>query len=126
MCHLSSGALFTDNSYRNNGIKPDTSLKDKGRGAITGVKVDDYTFKVPSLRNIEMTYPYMHDGRFRNLQQVMDHYASPEKYAANVSKEMYEIGNLSEQGKKDIIAFLHTLTDKSFIYDRRFVDPSVK
>jgi len=123
-CH--EEPLFTDNTYRNNGINPDTSLKDKGRGAITGAAFDNYKFKVPSLRNVEMTYPYMHDGRFRNLQQVMDHYGRPEKYAANAAKEMYEIGKLSDQDKKDIIAFLRTLSDKSFIYDRRFVDPSVR
>jgi len=123
-CHKEP--LFTDNSYRNNGLKPDTSLKDKGRGAITGSESENYAFKVPSLRNVEMTYPYMHDGRFRNLSQVLDHYGSAEKYGANVSKEMYEIGPLSDQGKKDIIAFLRTLSDKTFIYDRRFVDPSVK
>ncbi len=123
-CHKEP--LFTDNSYRNNGIKPDSSLKDKGRGAITGLESDDYKFKVPGLRNVEITYPYMHDGRFRNLTQVMDHYASPERFSGSVSKEMYGIGKLTAQDKKDIIAFLRTLTDKSFIYDRRFVDPSVK
>ena len=123
-CHKEP--LFTDNSYRNNGIKPDTSLKDKGRSVITGAEADNYKFKVPSLRNVEMTYPYMHDGRFRNLSQVLDHYARPEKYAGTVSAEMYRISSLSEGDKNDIIAFLRTLSDKTFIYDRRFVDPSVK
>jgi len=123
-CHQEP--LFTDNSYKNNGLKPDSSLKDKGRGVITGIESDNYKFKVPSLRNIEMTYPYMHDGRFRNLYQVLEHYANSEKYSGNVSEEMYAIGKLSDQDKTDIIAFLRTLTDKSFIYDRRFVDPSIK
>ena len=122
-CHAEP--LFTDNSYRNNGLKPDTALKDKGRGAITGVEFDDYKFRVPSLRNIERSYPYMHDGRFRNLKDVLNHYGSAENFAPNMAKEMYEIGTLSEQDKKDIIAFLMTLTDKTFLYDRRFVDPTM-
>jgi cytochrome c peroxidase len=123
-CH--EEPLFTDNRYRNNGLRPDTSLKDKGRGAITGIESDDYKFRVPSLRNIERSYPYMHDGRFRNLKDVLDHYGSPENFAPNTAKEMYEIGRLSEQDKKDLIAFLLTLTDKTFLYDRRFVDPFVQ
>ena len=123
-CHREP--LFTDNSYRNNGLKPDTALKDKGRGAITGIESDNYKFKVPSLRNVERSYPYMHDGRFRDLKKVLDHYADPSNFAPNTAKEMYEIGKLSEQDKKDIIAFLLTLTDKTFIYDRRFIDPFIQ
>jgi cytochrome c peroxidase len=68
----------------------------------------------------------MHDGRFRKLRDVMEHYAAPEKFAPNAAKEMYEIGKLTDQDKKDIIAFLLTLTDKTFLYDRRFADPFVK
>jgi len=120
-CHAEP--LFTDNSYRNNGIKPDSSLKDKGRGNITGLEFDDYKFKVPSLRNVERSYPYMHDGRFRNLKSVLDHYGDPANFAPNTAKEIYEIGRLSDQDKKDIIAFLLTLTDKTFLYDKRFIDP---
>jgi cytochrome c peroxidase len=123
-CH--EEPLFTDNSYRNNGLKPDSSLMDKGRSAITGDQFDEYKFLVPSLRNIEMTYPYMHDGRFRKLKNVIDHYASPQNFTPGAAKEMYEIGNLTEQDKKNLLAFLLTLTDKSFIYDRRFVDPFVQ
>lgn len=120
-CH--EEPLFTDNSYRNNGLKPDPLLNDKGRGAITGLEFDEYKFKVPSLRNIERSYPYMHDGRFRKLKDVLDHYSSPGNFAPNTAREMYEIGKLSEPDKKDIIAFLLTLTDNTFLYDRRFIDP---
>jgi len=120
-CHAEP--LFTDNTYRNNGIKPDSSLDDKGRGNITGRQFDDYKFKVPSLRNVERSYPYMHDGRFRNLKDVLNYYGDPSNFAPNTAKEMYEIGKLSEQDKKDLIAFLLTLTDKTFLYDRRFADP---
>ena len=93
---------------------------------VTSKEFDDYKFKVPSLRNIERTYPYMHDGRFRKLTEVIDHYAKPENFSPNTAKEMYEIGKLSEQDKKDLLAFLLTLTDKTFLYDRRFVDPNVQ
>jgi len=123
-CHQEP--LFTDNSYRNNGLKPDTSLQDKGRGAITGLKSDDYKFKVPSVRNTERNYPYMHDGRFRNLKGVLNYYGNPENFAPNSAKEIYKIGKLSDQDKKDIIAFLLTLTDQTFLYDRRFVDPFIQ
>jgi cytochrome c peroxidase len=122
-CH--EEPLFSDNQYRNNGLKPDTALRDKGRGAITGEQIDEYKFLVPGLRNVEMTYPYMHDGRFRKLKNVLDYYGTPQNFAPNAAKEMYEIGPLSEQDKKDIIAFLLTLTDKTFLYDRRFVDPNM-
>ncbi len=122
-CHREP--LFTDNSYRNNGILPDTSLRDTGRGAITGEAKDNNSFKVPGLRNIEMTYPYMHDGRFRNLKLVLDHYSKGVYYKGydvnlNLSK------GLTEKEKTEIISFLKTLTDKEFLYDRRFADPNMK
>ena len=123
-CHKEP--LFTDNSYRNNGLQPDTALKDKGRSAITGKDNDDYSFKVPSLRNIDMTYPYMHDGRYRKLRNVLDHYGNSAGYCSKADKDVYKIGALTEQDKKDLLAFLATLSDKTFIYDRRFVDPFMK
>lgn len=121
-CH--SGELFTDNSYRNNGLKPDTALKDLGRSVITGMADDNYKYKVPSLRNIEMTYPYMHDGRFRNLNQVLDHYASGNYFTDNYDQSLKKTEGLNAEEKLDIIAFLKTLTDKTFLYDRRFADPN--
>ena len=120
-CHAEP--LFTDNSYKNNGLKPDTSLNDKGRGAITGIEKDDYTFLVPGIRNIERSYPYMHDGRFRNLKQVLDFYGAPENFGEHAAVEIKKIGKLTVDDKNNLIAFLLTLTDKSFLYDRRFVDP---
>jgi cytochrome c peroxidase len=120
-CHKEP--LFTNNTYKNNGLKPDTTLDDKGRGAITGIEKDDYTFKVPGLRNIERTYPYMHDGRLRNLKDVLDFYGAPENYALRPAIEMKRIGKLTDDNKKSLLAFLLTLTDKTFLYDRRFIDP---
>lgn len=121
-CHKEP--LFTDNSYRNNGIPPDTSLKDIGRGKITGLEKDRYTFKVPGLRNIELTYPYMHDGRFRKLSDVLNHYSNSSAYFEKADPSLQKIGNLSPLEKKDLLSFLLTLTDKQFLYDRRFADPN--
>ncbi len=123
-CH--SGALLTDNSYRNNGLKADTALRDRGRAIITGKDEDNNKFKVPTLRNIEMTYPYMHDGRFRNLQQVINHYADPKNFDKGYDLSLNKIGILTEKEKGELIAFLKTLTDKTFLYDRRFADPGMK
>jgi len=122
-CHKEP--LFTDNSYRNNGIAYDSTFKDSGRIKITGDKKDFMKFRVPSLRNVEMTYPYMHDGRFRNLKQVLDHYTQTYTQASGVDLILVNGISLTEQDKTDIIAFLKTLTDKTFLYDRRFADPNM-
>jgi len=122
-CHKEP--LFTDNSFRNIGIKPDTNFKDYGRQNVTGISSDYMKFKVPSLRNVELTYPYMHDGRFRNLQQVMNHYAKGDFYTDNVDSSIFRSVGLKEWEKSDIISFLKILTDKTFTYDRRFADPNI-
>lgn len=123
-CHKEP--LFTDNSYRNIGLKPDSALKDSGRAAITGKAEDYMRFKVPSLRNVERTYPYMHDGRFRNLNEVMKHYAEGKFYTDNFDQSIQRVVGLTEQEQSDLIAFLKTLTDNTFLMDRRFADPSMR
>ncbi|HTB32055.1 MAG TPA: cytochrome c peroxidase [Bacteroidia bacterium] len=122
-CHKEP--LFTDNTFRNTGLPMDTNLKDSGVASSNGDMKDFMKFKVPTLRNIEMTYPYMHDGRFRTLKQVMDHYTkkfSPESHADPILIKGIQ---LTELDKADIIAFLKTLTDQTFLHDRRFADPSM-
>jgi cytochrome c peroxidase len=123
-CHKEP--LFTDNSYRNNDLQPDISLNDKGRAKISGIEKDDYKFKVPGLRNIELTFPYMHDGRFKKLKDVMNHYSESGNKNLKADEKVKEIGTLSDKEKKDIIAFLLTLTDRDFLSDRRFADPDFK
>ena len=123
-CHREP--LFTDETYKSSGLYPDTSLSDKGRFIITGRPADEYTYKVPSLRNIVRTYPYMHDGRFRTLEQVLVHYAKGDFYMVNASPELLATRNLSDLEKKEIIAFLKTLTDDEFLHDRRFADPTYR
>ena len=110
----------------NNGLPPDTAIDDQGRGKITGRPEDNYRFKVPSLRNAERTYPYMHDGRFKTLKDVLHYYADPSGFRGDVSAEIHGIGVLSQQQQDDIYAFLLTLTDKEFIYDKRFIDPFIQ
>ena len=123
-CHTEP--LFTDNTFKNNGLIPDSSLNDIGRGLITGKKEDYYSYKVPSLRNIERTYPYMHDGRFKKLKDVLNYYGSKENHTTNQHPEMNKIGELSFEEKQNIILFLQTLTDKEFLTDRRFANPNFK
>ncbi len=119
-CH--SEPLLTNGHFRNNGL--DTHFdKDAGRAKITMLPQDSGLFKVPSLRNIALTYPYMHDGRFQKLEQVLDHYASGIK-ASSTLDPLLPAGGLSfsVQEKSDIIAFLETLTDFKFISDKRFAE----
>lgn len=120
-CH--TAPLFTSNGFADNGIRPDSGLNDIGRGKITGKKQDDYLFKVPSLRNVEVTYPYMHDGRFSKLMHVLNHYRDVDETHKTKDIKLAAIGDLSDSDKVELIAFLRTLTDRTFLYDRRFMMP---
>lgn len=123
-CHTEP--LFTNHSYKSNGLIPDSTLHDIGRGKVTGKQEDNYLYKVPTLRNIEMTYPYMHDGRYRRLKDVLNFYGSPESHSATTDPMVTKVGTLSFEEKRDLILFLLTLTDKQFLYDRRFADPNLE
>ena len=117
-CHIDP--LFTTLEYLNNGLDRVETLEefeDLGRGAVLKNKYYNGTFKVPSLRNIALTAPYMHDGRFETLEEVIEHYNSGGHYAVNVSPNVRKL-NLNEQNKKDLIAFLYTLTDYSLLKDK--------
>jgi cytochrome c peroxidase len=119
-CHTEP--LFTDLSYRNNGLE-ETSI-DIGRDSLTHQPADRGKFRVPSLRNIEITGPYMHDGRFYSLKDVLQHYNSGIKKHANLDKAFMLNGKagiaMLPVEQTQIIAFLKTLTDVNFINDRRF------
>ena len=123
-CH--SGTLFTDQSYRNNGLSVDTLYNDIGRKRVTGFEEDIYKFKVPTLRNIELTFPYMHDGRLKTLKDVLDHYTdgivdSPTLDPAFKNPDTETVGlSITEEEKEQIIAFLETLTDDDYLNDERF------
>lgn len=115
--HCHGGALFTDLEFFNNGLDHAVSLgdlKDLGIGGVNSRYYDRGKFKTPTLRNIALTAPYMHDGRFKNLMEVLDHYNKGGKYSENASPNVRPL-NLSDEDKKALIAFLHTLTDERFL-----------
>lgn len=106
-CH--SGSLQTNYTYRNNGL--DSEFTDLGRGRITQ-DVNDYgKFKVPSLRNVLLTYPYMHDGRFLTIREVLDHYDTGIQQSSTLDPLLTNGIPMTEEEKDALIAFLETLTD---------------
>lgn len=127
-CH--GGTLFSLRTFHNNGL--DATFSDNGLGDVTGEDRDNGKFKAPTMRNIALTAPYMHDGRFATLEQVLDHYNDHLNYdSPNLDPLIIEASNepngktlmLTEEEKRKIILFLHTLTDSTFIADERFSDP---
>ena len=121
-CHTEP--LMSDFSYRNNGLSINASLQDSGRARITGNLNDLYKFKVPTLRNVLQSGPYMHDGRFTSLKQVLDHYDTGINSSSTLDPLLSSGIPLTEQEKLDIIEFLSTLSDYDFLYDPRFKDPN--
>lgn len=117
-CHQEP--LFTNGKYENNGLVLDPSLNDMGRMNVTNDTSDAQKFKVPTLRNIEFTYPYMHDGRFKRLSQVLKHYTSGINPSPTLAKNLAQPIALTSNEKVDLTAFLLTLSDKSFVFDKRF------
>ncbi|MDB5285007.1 MAG: cytochrome-c peroxidase [Bacteroidota bacterium] len=134
-CHASSGGstlLFTDNLFRNNGLDSAVNVsdfKDAGRGAITGSSSDYGKFKDPSLRNIALTGPYMHDGRYTTLQQVINFYSDSTKLSPTIDNTMLLPNHangglhLSTVQKQALVDFLYTLTDTSFIHNPGLQNP---
>jgi cytochrome c peroxidase len=121
-CHATD--LFTDRSYRNNGLSAN-AINDQGRYTITLQESDRLKFRVPSLRNIERTFPYMHDGRFLTLEQVLKHYANGgvtnTPTLDPLLKQNDKLGiALTTTQQTQIIAFLKTLTDNTFLTNRAF------
>ena len=120
-CH--SEPLFTDHSFRNNGISI-SNTDDLGRYLITQNDTDKYKFKVPSLRNIEYTAPYMHDGRFFTIDAVLDHYTTQVQHTPNLDPIFQSNGftgiALTVTERRVISAFLNTLNDRTFLFDKRF------
>ncbi len=120
-CHKEP--LLTNNEFRNNGLLIDSDLKDFGRMKITQNSKDSLLFKVPTLRNIEFTYPYMHDGRFKTLTEVVKHYNSGINKSKTLSKELQQPMNLSDNKRTELVAFLKTLTDKTFLFNTKYAYP---
>jgi cytochrome c peroxidase len=117
-CHTEP--LFTNGSFKNNGLKSSSILNDYGRMRVTQNKKDSFLFKVPTLRNLSYTYPYMHDGRFTKLSEVLQHYTSNVDQNSNISKELQKPILLTSNEKVDLISFLLTLNDRSFVFNPNY------
>jgi cytochrome c peroxidase len=121
-CHATD--LFTDNSFRNNGLSVNPLVNDVGRYRLTQLPQDYYKFKVPSLRNVAVTAPYMHDGRFGTLDAVLNHYSNGITNSITLDPTLNQYGvlgiPLTITEKAQIISFLNTLTDNQYITDSRF------
>ena len=128
-CHASDFTGLVE-TVANNGL--DIEYEDKGLGERTRLEFDNGRFKVPFLRNIALTGPYMHDGRFDTLEEVIDHYSEGIQDHPNLDIRLREgfnneasptRMNCSEEEKAALIAFLHTVTDDKFVQDERYADP---
>ncbi len=122
--HCHGGELFTTNEFFNNGLDAANSLDDfidKGLGAVSNDPEDNGRFRAPTLRNIFFTAPYMHDGRFETLEEVIDHYATGGHVSPSIDGLMNDLRNqhntkpVTEEQKQQLIAFLKTLNDVKFM-----------
>jgi cytochrome c peroxidase len=120
-CHKEP--LFANGEFANSGLPMDTTLNDLGRMKITNLASDSLLFKVPTLRNIEFSYPYMHDGRFKTIREVLNHYDSGIVHSNTLAIELEDGLPLSGTEKVDLTAFLLTLTDKEFLFNPDFAFP---
>lgn len=118
-CHTEP--LFTDFSYRNNGLPKDGFLQDNGRMNVTGNSSDSLKFRVPSLRNTGFTYPYMHDGRKISLQKIVDHYGFERVSGPGVDTSILNKPAFTPTEKFQLITFLETLNDSSFLTNPRYL-----
>ncbi len=117
-CHKEP--MFTDYTYRNTGLPANKTINDYGRMKITGDPADSLKFKVPSLRNVQVTFPYGHDGRFYDLDFVMIYYRSKVAAGPTTDSLVRNLIPISNYEIGQIKAFLYTLTDSAFLHDPRF------
>jgi cytochrome c peroxidase len=117
-CHVEP--LFTDFSYRNIGMPVVPFLNDKGRMRVTGNSIDSLKFKVPSLRNADVSFPYGHDGRFTGYDQMFEHYRSGVVNGPTTDPSIKNRIALSNTEFGQLKSFISTLTDTSFINNKRF------
>lgn len=126
--HCHGGANFENDQYMNNGLDADGKMDDIGYEAVTLDPADKGKFKVPSLRNIALTPPYMHDGRFQTLEEVVDHYDLHVKMSSTLDPTLIQVAvdgglKLTAQDKVDLVNFMKTLSDETLQTDPRYSSP---
>lgn len=121
-CH--SEPLFTDFSYRNIGLPVNPSLLDYGRMRVTGNKTDSLKFRVPSLRNLEFSSYYFHDGRYSNMQRAIEHYRNDIQQSSTLDPALTNGISLTDTDVINLMAFLKTLSDSSYIQNPKFAKPT--
>lgn len=124
--HCHTAPHFTDFTFHNNGLDEESNFTDLGLYEVTGNDYDKAKFKTPTLRNIEVTGPYMHDGRFSTIEEVIEHYNFGGHASTTIDPLMKNVGEgllLSETDKQALIAFLRTLTDQEFLNNPDFSNP---
>jgi len=117
-CHAEP--LFSTGEFANNGLSIDQTLHDIGRMTITQNPSDSLSFKIPSLRNLKYSFPYMHDGRFSNLNEVINHYTEVIDPNGFVDSRLSRKISLTSNEKVDLVAFLLTLNDREFVFNKEF------
>jgi cytochrome c peroxidase len=120
-CHTEP--LFSNYTFKSNGLPIDNNLRDSGREKISMKAEDRYLFKVPSLRNLEYSYPYMHDGRLRKLPDVIRYYNHIDINTPYLSAELKQPLNLNADEQVELLSFLITLTDKKFVFNPELTYP---
>ncbi|MBC7425879.1 MAG: cytochrome-c peroxidase [Bacteroidia bacterium] len=125
--HCHGGSNFENDKYANNGLDNDAGISDIGRQKVTNNNSDKAKFKVPSLRNVELTFPYMHDGRFKTLEEVVEHYNLVTNSSTLDGSFQQQLPNgglkLTANDKAALVAFLKTLTDYKLTTDSRYSSP---
>ncbi len=125
--HCHGGSNFENDQYMNNGLDTDAMMTDIGREEVTKDASDRGKFKVPSLRNVAVTGPYMHDGRFQTLEEVIDHYNEGIQESSTADQTVLNTKDtgllLTEEDKVDLINFLKTLTDNTFLNEASYKTP---
>lgn len=115
--------LFTTGGFANNGLPIDSQYMDMGRYAITQDSADLLKFKIPTLRNIEFSKPYMHDGRFRKISEIITHYSTEKVKSPTLESVLQKGVPLSANERVDIEVFLLTLSDKTFLFNADYAFP---
>lgn len=126
--HCHGIPLMSDNDFHNIGLDSEFNGADRGRFLVTGNPADMGAFKAPTLRNVALTAPYMHDGRFATLEEVVEHYNSGVQTSASLDPLMTKPGQMTHLAmtpmqKADLVTFLHTLTDHDFVSDTALASP---